>query len=385
MRIFLLSQSLDYGGAERQLALLAPGLATRGHDVAVALFCGGGPFEAGLQKHGVRVHNLAKAGRWEILGFFRRLVGLLSRERPDVVYSFLPVPNIMVALASIFLDPGPRVVFGVRSSGVALGHYDWLARWSYRLEALLSSRAHLVIVNSERGLVDIKQRGFRSRRTAVVPNGFDTDAFRHDPVARNAVRREWRVPADTILVGHAGRLDPMKGHDIFLDAAALLVQKNSRLHFVCIGGGDNAFLARLKTRAKDLGVNTHITWAGLRADMERCFSALDIFCSSSRFGEGFPNVIAEAMACGVPCVTTDVGDARLIVGECGVVVKPDDAHALADGIANLAARDNAARLALGAAARRSIVDRFGVERLAAETDRVLMTELKAGNRAVRRA
>ncbi|HUC60461.1 MAG TPA: glycosyltransferase [Alphaproteobacteria bacterium] len=370
MKIVILCRSLDYGGAERQAILLARGLAARGHAVALALFYRGGPLEAGLAGTDLRVHDLAKRGRWDALGFFVRLVRFLRRERPDIVYGFLPVPNLVAALAKAFVRT-PRLVFGVRAAGMDLAHYDWLARLSYRLEAQLSSRADLVIANSEEGARDIARRGFRARKVAVVANGIDTENFARDPAARLALRRDWGVPEGAFLVGHAGRLDPMKGHDLFLEAAANLARDDAGLRFVSVGAGDRTYLARLKLRATSLELEGRLIWAGGRADMARCYAALDLFCSSSRYGEGFPNVVAEAMACGVPCVATDLGAARAIVGELGLVVPPGDASALAKALATMIGRVKSEGPSLAASTRRSIETRFGVVRLAAETEALL--------------
>jgi glycosyltransferase involved in cell wall biosynthesis len=120
----------------------------------------------------------------------------------------------------------------------------------------------------------------------------------------------------------------MKDHGTFLDAAARLAAERDDVRFVCVGDGLPAYRASLERRAAELGLGARLTWAGRRGDVPAVLSALDLLTSSSAFGEGFSNVIAEAMACGVPCVVTDVGDSAAIVGELGAVVPPRDPRAL---------------------------------------------------------
>jgi hypothetical protein len=155
------------GGSERQLALMASGLAQRGHDVAIAVLYGGGALESMVRDHGVRLLPIGKAGRWDLLGPWARLWRLFSAERPDVIYAFLPAQT---ASAALVLPPWlpTRLVFGVRAGGMRLVHYDWLAGLSYRLEALLSRRAALVIANAQAVLEDAIGRGLRDVGSQVL-------------------------------------------------------------------------------------------------------------------------------------------------------------------------------------------------------------------------
>ncbi len=373
MKIMLLCQSLVVGGTQRQIALLAPALRRRGHDVSVAVFYCRGPFAAELVAGGVPLHDLGKHGRWDVIGFLSGLRRRVAIERPDVLYAFLPVPNIIAALIKLVVYPAPRVVFGVRSARM-LRSYDWLTHRQYRIEALLSSLADGVIVNSSQGLVDTIARGFRARHIAVVSNGTDTDLFAPDPDARARLRAEWGIGEHEVLVGQVARFDPMKGHDVFFAAATRLSCQSASWRFVCIGIDDNKRVL-VQALADRIAPGLRLILAGARTDMASCFSALDIACQASHFGEGFPNAVSEAMACGVPCVVTDVGDARAIVGDLGVVVPAGDAAALANGLAEMRARLERERSQLAVAVRRSITERFSVTAFAEATERALQVAL----------
>ena len=134
------------------------------------------------------------------------------------------------------------------------------------------------------------------------------------------MRLEWGIAECEKLIGQVGRLDPMKDHSTFLKAAALLAHERKDVRFVCVGEGPTGYRDELYSLAKTLGLASRLIWAGSRRDMPAVYNAFDVAVSSSRWGEGLPNVIAEAMACGVPCVVTDVGDSAFVVDKLGVVV-----------------------------------------------------------------
>lgn len=371
MKVVLFTRSLNAGGTERQLALLALGLARRGHDVAVVLLYGGGPLESLLHGSAVRVIAADKTGRWDIVGSLMRLRRIIAAERPEVLYAFLPVQT---ALAALLRPSGAKLVFGLRAGGMRLDRYDALSALSYRLEALLARRADLVVANARSIRDDAARRGIDPARIAVVPNGIDTDAFRPDPRARGALRREWGVEDGTFLVGIVARLDPMKDHDTFLHAARLFLRDHGEARFVVVGDGDAARREGLKALSAALGLGERVIWAGERRDLPAVYSALDLATSSSAFGEGFSNALGEAMACGRSVVATDVGDARAVLGDQGLVVPARDPQALAQGWAEAKARE------MGQTARARIVEQFGAEAMVARTEHLLQA-LVAGRPA----
>ena len=205
---------------------------------------------------------------------------------------------------------------------------------------------------------------------AVVENGINTIRFYPDPKGRAVVRNEWKVNANDRLIGLVARLDAMKDHRNFLQACALLAARRNDLRFVCVGGGGSAYRAELAAFAGDLGIADRLIWTGARQDMPAAYSAMDIACSSSAFGEGFSNAVGEAMACGVPCVVTDVGDSARIVGEIGEVAPPHNADALAGALDRMLARLEE-HAAIGCRARARIVDEFSVERMVFRTEQVV--------------
>lgn len=362
MKIVLFTRSLNAGGTERQLVLLARGLVARGHAVTVLLLYGGGALEPDLAGSGARVVAIGKRGRWDVLGPLWRLRQAFRAPRADVTYAFLPMQTALAAL----LAPG-RVVFGLRAGGMQLARYDWLSALSYVSEAKLAKRAAAIVANA-RAIRAVLPPGVDPARVAIVANGIDTDRFKPHPTGRAALRREWGVADDALVIGMVARIDPMKDHGNFLCAAAAFLAANPTARFVCVGDGDAAYRRQLVGLADALEVSGAVIWAGERHDLAAVYSAFDIATLSSAFGEGFPNVIGEAMACGTPMVATDVGDARQIVGDLGVIVRAGDAAGLAEGWRAVAQRN---RATLSIAVRARIVEQFSVERMVGRTERVL--------------
>lgn len=367
-RVVLLARKLDQGGAERQLVTLAKVLRDSGRDVHVLLFYTGGVFDGELASAGVPTHFVGKRGRWDAVGFLVRLLALLRKLRPTAIYSFLDLPNILAALIVPFVWR-PRLVWSIRAAGMEMHHYDRISRLIPKLEAALVRLADVVVANSQAGKAWAASRGFPADKIMVVENGIDTNRFHFDAAGRERVRAEWKVGDGEMVIGLVGRLDPMKGHETFLGAAAQLVQMRKHLKFVCVGGGGKQYALHLKEYADDLGLAEQVVWTGPRSDMAAVFSALDVVASSS-FGEGFSNVIAEAMSCERPCVVTDVGDSARIVGEVGEVVPPRDPHALAGALARMLVRidENAE---LGRQARARIVCEFSVGHMLMRTEAIL--------------
>ncbi len=370
MKLLFLIRGLHLGGAERQLATLARALRHRGHQVEVAVFYAGGTLEEEVRAGGVPVHDLEKRGRWDVLGALVRLGRLVRSRRPDAVLAYMNLANLYSA-GLRWLAPGVPVVWGIRSAMEDLRAYDWMSTLGSGLEVLAARAPDVIVANSEAARRHAVGRGMSERKLLVIPNGIDCEAFRPDPAGRERVRRGWGVPAGAPLVGMIARLDPVKGHPTFLRAAALLAAAREDVRFVCVGDGRPEYRSELFRLAGELGLGARLTWAGPCKADAAIHGALDVSVLSSDDGESFPNVIAEAMACGVPCVATDSGDASWIIGDTGVAVPPKDPAALAAGVSGLLARSGAQRAGDARRARDRVVREFSVPTLVSRTEAML--------------
>lgn len=369
MKIVFLIRSLARGGAERQLSILARGLVNRGHDVTVAVFYEGGDLESELIGTDVTVSDLGKRSRWDNFRPFVRFVSNLRKHHPDIIHGYMDVSNIACLLAKPFV-PGVSVVWGVRSSTMDYREYHWLRKASFRAEIELARFPDLIIANSDAGRLHRIEKGFPRKKTTMIPNGIEIDRFQPDPIAGSKRRAMWGIPENALVIGHVARMDPKKDHGTLLRALSGLDSVDQEWHLVCISDGSKSRQSELKQQAANLNISERTTWLASEDNMPAAYNAFDIFVSSSAFGEGFPNVIGEAMACGVPCVVTDVGDSARVVGETGIVVPPNRPETLCNGIQRMM-KKVVKESGLGNRARERIAGHFDSERLVDRTIEVL--------------
>ncbi len=330
MKILILTGSLAQGGAERQITILARSMAELGHQVGIAVMYPGGAFESELASSKVQVFPLNKRGRWDVAHFFLELQKLVTIFHPDILQTFLTVPNIIGSLLRPWLGR-TRLVWGVRNSNMDLSHYDTLSRFCAKLEALMSRSCDLAIANSHAGVRAHIDRGVRPKRFEVVENGIDTERFKWRQDQRTKIRTIWEIPETAKLCLAVGRIDPMKDHETLLQSMRRWPTDSL---LAIVGSGAPSAMLKLRAAIKELGFETRVRLVGSMGDVENAYSAADALVLPSAFGEGFPNVVAEAMSCGLRVVATDVGDVRRIVGGCGQTVPPRDPEALGRAIAD---------------------------------------------------
>jgi glycosyltransferase involved in cell wall biosynthesis len=350
--------SLDRGGAEAMLGRLVTAVSggTGGGRHLVVSLAAKGPMADPMIVAGVPVYSLGfKPGRPSIAGFFH-LWGLLRRERPDILQTWLYHADLL-GLCVGKLARVPRIVWNVRCSNMDMRQYSKLTAMVLWLLARFSVIPNAVVVNSEAGRRAHVELGYRPRRWQLIPNGIDTDRFRPNPDLRALGRAELGLVDGDVAFVMAARFDPMKNFSGFLGAAAEIKATLPAAKFVLMGRGvipDNSELAKLVAAS---GLGPSLSLLGERADLDQLMPAFDVAVVPSLFGEGFSNVLGEAMAAGVPCIATDVGDARDIIGETGLIVPAGDTARLAGAMRDLATMD---RAALGVAARERISSRFSL-------------------------
>jgi glycosyltransferase involved in cell wall biosynthesis len=361
-RIVILARSLEVGGAETQLVALAKGLAVTNREVTVACLYAHGPLLEGLTKAGIHVLPLEKKGRWDIFTFLFRASHTLQALKPDILHSFLTPPNILSALIRYSLRPC-KIVWGVRASDMDLSNYDWTWRLTYRIEGVLSRLPDCIVANADAGRDHAIKQGFAAASMTVIPNGIDTGLYVKSKETGNKLREELGIENDAPLIGIIARLDPMKDHETFLNAARLLVDQIPNARFLSVGGGPPGKVSALKEMCRKLDLQDNVVWAGERRDLPAIYSALDITTLTSAYGEGFPNTLGEAMSCSVPCVSTDVGDTAKVIGRTGIVVPRGDAAEIAQGWTRLLAEPAAEREQRRLLSRQRIVQHFSLEAL----------------------
>jgi len=280
----------------------------------------------------------------------------------DVVVGWMYHGNLAASLGASLARSAP-VIWNIRHSVYDLADEKPSTAWLIRLGARLSGGPGAIVYNSHVAREQHERLGYASARGVVIPNGFDTDSFAPDSRARAEVRAELRLPPNALLMGMVARLHPMKDHVGLLRAFATVRERVPGAHLLLAGRDVVASNPQLAAALRELGLGGAVHLLGERADMPRLAASLDVALSSS-FSEGMPNTVGEAMACGVPCVVTDVGDSALLVGRTGVAVPPRDSQAFAAACTGLLEGSEQKRRELGNQARCRIADHFSIEAIA---------------------
>jgi len=349
--------SLSTGGAETMLARVVGAADVSRFEHVVLPLRDGGPLTERLRAAGALTRALHVDGTAHLLTAPVRLGDRLRELRPDLVQGWLLQGNLAATVGASLGRLRAPVLWNVRWTLYDVESERLRTQALLRISGRLARHPAKIIFNSRLSVVQHANIGYPSERASVIPNGFDTEHFHPDPAARVAVRRELDIPADALVLGMVARYHPMKDHAMSLRAAAHLLERRPDAVFVYAGPGvddDNAELQRL---IKANGLTGRVRLLGERQDVERLYPAFDIYWMSSwarGITEGFPNVIAEAMACGVPCVATDIGDAATIIERTGRVVRSRDWRAFGDATAELLDAGPAELARLGNEARARI-------------------------------
>jgi glycosyltransferase involved in cell wall biosynthesis len=353
---------LDTGGAEMMLLKLLSASREYWQSMVVSLKDEGmiGP---SIAKLGVPVECLHLRSYAPNPARFFSLLSMTRRFRPQVIQGWMPHGNLAASLTQFTLRIAAPVIWNVRMSLDVVDEEKLTTLGLIRLGALLSRHPTAIIYNSLTGAKQHEKCGYRGAQSAVICNGFDCDVFRPDKEAHYRVCKQLGLESNSILIGLVARLHPAKDHSGFLRAASLVSALHPESCFLLVGKGLAESEPTLNRLISQLNLTGRIFLLGERTDTPQLTAGLDIACSSSAC-EGFSNSIGEAMACGVPCVVTDVGDSAYLVGDAGLTVPPRNPEALAIAIGQLIDAGSAKREELGMAARRRIESEFSLPKVA---------------------
>ena len=349
--ILHLLTSLGPGGAQSTLGSLVSDPDSSASPIVVALE-GGGIYVDIIRSYGVEVHTLGFS-KWRpnvipLLRFLR----IIFVNKPDVIQAWMYHAELLSLVAKIILKV--PVYWNIRS-----GIHAGLGSILVRACAFLSSLPDAVVVNSFHGKLVHQQLGYSPKRWVVIHNGIDIHRFRPCVESRLSVRREFGLSDSCFIVGLVARIAPQKGHDLLFRASKVLIEKFPNLFFFIVGAGDPESEREARELVSDIAPLGRILFLGQRTDVARLTTSFDVACMISE-GEGFPNVLAEAMATGVPCVVTNVGDAALLLDNEYLTINSGDLVALISKIEWLISLPETERQSIGARGRDRIVRSFGV-------------------------
>ena len=362
LSVLHLITSLEVGGAETMLANLLKSMDVSLFNQRVITLKTKAPDPIAniIEKQGIKVDSLNIDHIKTLPSCVFKLIRILTREQPHILQTWLYHADLIGTLAH-FRYNQCVLAWNVRCADLDLRHYGYGLRLARHLCRYLSHRPNVVIANAKAGRKAHEGLGYRPKRWVVIPNGFELDRFRPNSMQRARVRSEWGLEDKDFIIAMPGRWDPAKDHQNFLLAARMLEQAtpNLRLVFLLMGKGISESSSELGQLISHVGRPERLMLLGSCHDMSTVYPAFDLVVLSSR-SEAFPNILGEAMATALPCIATNVGDVKAIMGQAGKVVPPQDPSLLAEAMGEIISMSTAQREDLGQAARRRIAERYAL-------------------------
>jgi glycosyltransferase involved in cell wall biosynthesis len=360
-KILYIVTDLPTGGAEVMLyQLLAKLDRTRFSPTVIALR-GRGTLGDRIESLAIPVYTLGITSGVPTPQALWRLLRLVRQLQPDLIQGWMYHGNLAAQLASLVCAKKVPVLWDIQCSLYSLALEKKTTAMVIQACARLSQQPEKVVYVSRVSQAQHEALGYQASKSCFIPNACDPSVFQPNAAARSAIRAELGLPESTLLIGLVCRYHPMKDHVNFIKAAALLAQSHPEVHFVLAGKDVDANNEAINHFSEALGMQSQVHFLGERRDTPRLTAAFDIAASSSAYGEGWPLVLTEAMACGVPCVVTDVGDSGWLVGDTGLVVPPKDPAALAAAWQTIVELTPTQRQAMGDAARQRVIEHFSLD------------------------
>ena len=360
MKIVFIITGLSTGGAQTMLLKLLERIDRTRFEPEVISLTTRGQIGPRIEALGLPVHALGMQPGLPNPIKFANLVRLLRQARPDAVNTWMYHADLLGGLAARMANV-KALAWSIRNSDLSPDHSRRTTLLTAKICACMSGWLPRRILSCSGRARDIHiANGYDGGKMVLIPNGFDLSRFQPDAGMRDAVREELKLASGTLIAGLIARDDPQKNHAGFIEAAAQVHNTLPQVHFVLAGDGIDQYNKRLMALVDRMGLTGHVHLLGRRDDIPRLMAAFDVLASSSSFGEAFPNVLGEAMACGVPCVATDAGDSAEIVGDTGRVVACGDMDGLARQLIELLRWPAEQRAQLGTLARQRICDRYEI-------------------------
>ena len=358
MRVLHLITGLGVGGAETQLLLLATHMKNKKHDLLVISLTDGGYNYERLKKADINVQSLETGKGVRLIKNIFYLNAIIKNWKPDIVQSWLYHADLFALFGTKIFHKIP-LVWNIRCSELKLSDHSRALFFIIKILSYLSRLPNAVVANSQPGKVFHQKIGYKPERWKIIPNAIDTEYFHPSGNARESIRNELGVRDDAKLVGLVARYHPMKDHAGFIKAVSLLSKDIENTYFVIVGPGNDATNTKLIKDIENHGLSENFYLLGSRTDIDCLQAAWDIAVLSS-YSEGFPNVLGEAMSCAVPCISTDVGEAKNLIGDSGYIVPPRDYTALSKSMGRMLSLTTEQRVSLGKQARKRIIDNFSI-------------------------
>jgi glycosyltransferase involved in cell wall biosynthesis len=360
MKVVHIITGLNNGGAEGVLYRLVTHDEENEHIIISMMDLGKyGPL---LLERGLDVYCLnMKAGGISLASIYK-LRRYLRRIDPDVVQTWMYHADLIGGIVAKSLGI-KKIFWNIRHSNFDENHTKASTIKIAKINARLSKVIPKKIISCAQGAIKAHtDLGYDREKIVVIGNGYDLSTFNINSNSRSAIREELNIGKHPVL-GMVGRYDPQKNHEGLLEALSLIKKQGYNFDLVLVGRDLNEKNKELLHKIKKLDLYDQVHLLDQRSDIPNIMNALDIHILSSSYGEGFPNVIAEAMACGTPCIATDIGDSAVIIGDSGWIVSENNSEELANAIIKgFQEKENEQKWAIKIkSARKRILDNFDIE------------------------
>ena len=354
--------NLNIGGAELMLKrLLLECSSDNNYKQTVLTLQGPGIIDDDLRTKGIDVINLNMMSLKNFLPGLYKLIRMMRTKKPNAVFTWMYDADFIGGI-SAYLAGIRNIIWGIRSTQVSQRKLSF--RWLVlKLCSILSFVIPRVIVCcAHSGKSAHAQLGYCSKKMIVIPNGYDLTAFNPSQDLKNNIKKKLDIKEDSKVIGIVGRFDELKDHNNFIQAASRAAQKFDNLYFLMAGNGINQQNSQLMSWINKAKIKDKVLLFG-QVDPHDIYAAMDFYCLSSK-SEGFPNVVAEAMAMETPCIVTDVGDARIIVNNLGRVVPPSNPYQLSKAMVDMLEMPESEIIKMGSEAKQSIFDNYNITKVA---------------------
>ena len=374
--------SLGIGGAENVLLRLLAGLDETRFQSTVISITGPGPMADPIRALGVPVIALGSSPRISASARSMKAIGRTLRKlQPDIVQTWMYRADILGGCAARLVRR-KHVVWGIHA-GLPNPEVQPVAeRVALRLGAMLSRHVPERIICCSQTSIDVHtELGYDTSKMVLIRNGF---AFPLISSNREELRSELGIPLEALVVGRPGRFHPQKDYETLFSAIGTLISDRDDVYLIATGEGithDNPTLRSLLSARHLTG---HVFLLGPRFDTQAFYEACDVVVSTSYFGEAMPLILGEAMAAGVPVVTTDIGDSAYLVGDTGRIVPPRSPDELARALNELLSLTTAQRTEMGQLAQKRIATSFNLQAMVKQYSEIyenLATIQDSGNRS----
>jgi glycosyltransferase involved in cell wall biosynthesis len=352
---------LNTGGAEMMLYKFLSRIDRDKFSPTVIAMLEGGIFVERIQALNIPVYNLGMKEGIPNPQALLRLKKLLKQIQPDIIQGWMYHGNLIAHLANLLSQRKVPVFWSIHHSVESLKAEKTTLAATIKLTAFLSKQVEQVVFSADKGKNQHLKLGYCSGNAVAIGDNFDISKYKPTSEPQLNLRQSLNLPETSILIGSIARYHPMKDHANLIQAAALIVNENPDVHFILVGPNVDENNPILTEQIKQLSIAERIHLLGERQDIPALMTSLDIFTTSSAYGESFPNVLGEAMSCQIPCVSTDVGDSEAIVGDTGIVVPPRDSQALAEAWRKLILLGKDGRKNLGEKSRKRVETYFDLD------------------------